>query len=159
MIIISGQSFHTFFFRGRLHLKINCANNKLTCEGKWRLIKMSRSQLFLIVSCFVGNSIFPSGQTQSLIPSIPIWSQYSSNPFHYHGGHPHQRSKKGRLFFNKFGYYVIIFLPNTVFPSLAIRTCFFCSIVLSEGIFSETPPDPNFGGKLGLVWVWVGEHN
>ena len=121
MIIISGQSCHTFFFRGRLHLKINCANNKLTCEGKRRLIKMSRSQLFLIVSCFV-----PSGQTQSLIPSIPIWSQYSSKPFHYHGGHPHQRSKKGRLFFNKFGYYVIIILPNTVFPSLAIfRTCFF----------------------------------
>ena len=67
MIIISGQSCHTFFFRGRLHLKINCANNKLTCEGKRRLIKMSRSQLFLIVSCFVSNSnsnIFPSGQTR-----------------------------------------------------------------------------------------------
>lgn len=87
--------FSHIFFRGRLHLKINCANNKLTCEGKRRFIKMSRSQLFLIVSCFVSKSIFPSGQTQSLIPSIPIWSQYSSNPFHYHAGHPHRRSKKG----------------------------------------------------------------
>ena len=89
--------FSHIFFRGRLHLKINCANNKLTCEGKRRLIKMSRSQLFLIVSCFVSNSQlhFSICPDSSFIPSIRIWSQYSSNPFHYHAGHPHRRSKKG----------------------------------------------------------------
>ena len=73
--------FSHIFFRGRLHLKINCANNKLTCEGKRRLIKMSRSQLFLIVSCFVSNfqlhfSIWPDSVFHSINPDlIPIFLQ------------------------------------------------------------------------------------
>ena len=78
--------FSHIFFRGRLHLKINCANNKLTCEGKWRLIKMSRSQLFLIVSCFVSNSqlhfsIWPDSVFDSINPDlIPIFLQSISLP-------------------------------------------------------------------------------
>ena len=146
--------FSHIFFRGRLHLKINCANNKLTCEGKRRLIKMSRSQLFLIVSCFVSNSnsnIFPSGQTRLSFhqsqsdPNIP--------PIHF------------------------IIMPGILIEDQ--RKAFFFNILLCDNLFtkhcipffgnfqdmffffycpvSETPLDPNFGSKLGLVWVWVGE--